>query len=241
MGQVVVVRHGQASIGGVLDGSDYDRLSELGLRQAVALGEYWGRARIEVDAVFSGPAKRHVGTEGAVRDGVRAGGGRWPAAVVLPELDEHDGFSLVTKSVPHLMTDPDVGPLALLLGKAAGRDRGGAFQKVFEVLVHRWIAGTLRADDVEPFSTFRDRVLAGLDRLVAASSDGRRVVAVSSVGPIAVMLARVLDVPPARAFETAWRLRNAGITSFVHGRGRFTLDGFNATPHLPDPDTVTFR
>jgi broad specificity phosphatase PhoE len=237
MGQVVVVRHGQASMGA----ANYDRLSDLGRRQAEALGEYWGRTRIDFDAVFSGPAQRHLGTEAAVREGVHAVGIPWPEPIIVPQLDEHDGFALVTKALPLLQSHPEIGPLARQLTQARDTDRNTAFQRVFEALMHRWLAGELEADGVEPFAAFRERVLAGLERVVAASRDGRRVVVFSSVGPIAVMLARVLDLPPTRAFETAWRLRNAGITSFVHGRGRFTLDGFNATPHLLDPDTVTFR
>jgi broad specificity phosphatase PhoE len=237
MGQVVVVRHGQASMGSL----EYDRLSELGRRQAAALGEYWGRTSTAFDGVFSGPAQRHVGTESAVRQGVQAAGLQWPDAVVVPELDEHDGFALVSRGLGELRLDKDVAPLALQLAAAKGAERNAAFQRVFEVLMHRWVAGEMQAEGVETFADFRERVLTGLQRVVAASRDGRRVVVFSSVGPIAVMLARVLDLPPARAFETAWRLRNAGITSFVHGRGRFTLDGFNATPHLTDPDTITFR
>lgn len=222
-----------------MGGPSYDVLSDLGQRQAAALGEFWGRARIGFDAVFSGPAQRHVGTESAARARVHAVGVQWPEPVVLPELDEHDGFALVAKGLPQLASDPEIAPLAQQL--AEGRGRGAAFQRVFEALMHRWIAGTLAIDGVESFATFRDRVLAGLEQVVAASRNGKRVVVFSSVGPIAVMLGRVLDIPPTRAFETAWRLRNAGITSFVHGGGRFTLDGFNATPHLPDPDTHTFR
>lgn len=237
MGQVVVVRHGQASMGG----PDYDVLSDLGVKQAEWLGEFWARSRIGFDAVFTGPARRHVGTEGAVRAGVHAVGVAWPEAIVLRELDEHDGFALVAKGVPLLHDDPQIAPLAQALAKPKGPERASAFQKLFEVLMHRWIAGELHLPGVETFTTFRDRVLAGLEQVVAASRDGKRVVVFSSVGPIAVMLARVLDIPSARAFETAWRLRNAGITSFVHGGGRFTLDGFNATPHLPDPETHTFR
>ena len=46
----------------------------------------------------------------------------------------------------------------------------------------------------------------------------------------------------AASFRTAWRIRNASLTTFVFdGKGRVTLDGFNALPHLPDPSTWTFR
>ena len=226
MGQIVVVRHGQASI----LGPSYDELSELGHRQGVRLGEFWSAAGVSFDRAFSGPAKRHIGT---------AANAGYADAEVLPELDEHDAFTLIAQAIPALQDDPEVAELAQTYGTAPKAERSRTFQRLFEVVMRRWMERDFAG--VEPFAVFRDRVLAGLRRLVEASRDGKRVVAFSSVGPVAVMLGRVLELPPERAFETGWRLRNCGITSFVHGRGRFTLDRFNALPHLPDPKTHTFR
>ena len=226
MGQIVVVRHGQASI----LGPNYDELSELGHQQGRQLGEFWSAAGVSFDRAYSGPAKRHVGT---------AANAGYEDAEILPELNEHDAFKLIATAIPALKDDPEVSGPAQIYGTADKAERSRAFQRLFEVVMRRWMVRDF--DGVEPFPAFRDRVVAGLDRLVEASRDGNRVVAFSSVGPVAVMLGHVLDLPPERAFETGWRLRNAGITSFVHGRGRFTLDRFNALPHLPDPKTHTFR
>ena len=58
MATVYLIRHGQASFGS----DDYDRLSELGCRQAVVLGEYLEQCGIVFDAVYSGELLRQRDT-----------------------------------------------------------------------------------------------------------------------------------------------------------------------------------
>ena len=63
MGQLLLVRHGQASFGA----DDYDQLSDLGKKQSIRLGEYWQHKAAEqadaepvkFEAVFMGSLKRH--------------------------------------------------------------------------------------------------------------------------------------------------------------------------------------
>jgi broad specificity phosphatase PhoE len=50
MGNLYLVRHGQASFGA----ADYDNLSELGHRQSVRLGEYFASRQVHFDAVMTG-------------------------------------------------------------------------------------------------------------------------------------------------------------------------------------------
>jgi broad specificity phosphatase PhoE len=58
MGQLLLVRHGQASFGA----DDYDQLSDLGQKQSIRLGEYWqqmtaeqaGSEALKFEAVFMG-------------------------------------------------------------------------------------------------------------------------------------------------------------------------------------------
>ena len=50
MGNLYLVRHGQASFGA----DDYDQLSELGQAQALRLGEYWRERGMKFDAIYTG-------------------------------------------------------------------------------------------------------------------------------------------------------------------------------------------
>src|SRR5579884_1633577 len=97
------LRHGRASA----FGEDYDQLSSVGVEQSELFGEWLAEAAMRIDHVFVGPRKRHAQTLDAI---VRALSARTaalpaaaalrtpevlPAADVLPDLDEHDGISLV--------------------------------------------------------------------------------------------------------------------------------------------------
>ena len=54
MASIYLVRHGQASFGT----DNYDRLSELGCRQAEVLGQYFENRGLRFDAVYTGELER---------------------------------------------------------------------------------------------------------------------------------------------------------------------------------------
>ena len=66
MGTLYLVRHGQASFGA----ADYDRLSALGHRQAVRLGEHWKERGMRFDAVITGTLRRHGQTWDGIAEGL---------------------------------------------------------------------------------------------------------------------------------------------------------------------------
>jgi broad specificity phosphatase PhoE len=260
MGELVVVRHGQASLAKAFAGgpwsatppephdatapsgsAEYDELSELGRTQARALGVYLAAQGRVFDAAYSGPARRQRDTAALAGEAMRAAAQPWPEVVELSGLDEHDAFGLLRAAASALAHEPEiaVGHQALTAAVAPG-ERSRAFQPLFEAVMVRWMEGRFEPTGVETWPHFRARVHAGLEVMLAAGAS--RVVAFSSVGPLAVLLQRALGTDDATSFRTAWRLRNASMTTFVFDRsGRFTLDGFNVLPHLPDPTTWTFR
>jgi broad specificity phosphatase PhoE len=73
MTEIYLIRHGQASFGS----DDYDRLSELGLRQCQVLRRHLHEQQVKFEAAYSGPhlrqrqTARHVTDEAdaAIRDG----------------------------------------------------------------------------------------------------------------------------------------------------------------------------
>lgn len=65
MGEIVLVRHGQAN-SAATDEKSYDRLSDLGRTQGAWLGEYLRAHGQSFDLVLSGTLKRQVGTAEAM-------------------------------------------------------------------------------------------------------------------------------------------------------------------------------
>jgi len=214
MAELVLVRHAQASFGA----DDYDKLSELGWRQSRWLGEYFAERGIEFDRVVRGSLRRHAETLA----GIAEGAGRPIDSVEDARLNEYDAHALLNA---HL--------------KGEARPQGGDRREHFRILreaMYAWTDGTLEGAPHEPFADFRNRVLAAL----AAAREGRakRVLVVSSGGPISTVLADVLGMPLRGVVDLNLQTRNTGITELQTGGNRIHCVSFNNVPHLDRPDRV---
>jgi broad specificity phosphatase PhoE len=238
VGTLLVVRHGQAS----LFAADYDELSPQGETQARALGEFLRTHGPHPDRVFAGPAKRQRDTARLCGEAYTGAAAPWPEIEALPELDEHDAFRMLASVVPRMQHDPEIAELAAAAAERGDpRVRSAAFQRLFEAVMRRWLRGELDDTSIESWPAFAARVERGLARLLEPGGAGQRTVAFTSVGPLAVMLRAALGTSDLDSFRTAWRVRNASITTFVFRGRELTLDGFNALPHLPERSGWTFR
>jgi broad specificity phosphatase PhoE len=212
MAQLVLVRHGQASFGA----DDYDKLSELGWRQSRWLGEYFAERGMEFDHVVRGSLKRHAQTLAGIAEGI----GRPLDGTEDARLNEYDAQALLNA---HL--------------KDKARPQSGDRREHFRILreaMYAWTDGTLSGAPHEPFSGFRDRVLAAL----AAARAGRaqRVLVVSSGGPISTVIADVLGMPLRGVVDLNLQTRNTGITELQAGASRIHCVSFNNVPHLERRD-----
>ena len=107
MGQLILVRHGQASFGA----EDYDQLSDLGIRQGQRLGEYWRQAsqaparsdELQFDAVLMGSLKRHRQTWEAIAEGAKL----QMTPEIWPGLNEYDSHALIETVHPAPLSKPD--------------------------------------------------------------------------------------------------------------------------------------
>jgi broad specificity phosphatase PhoE len=239
MSTLLLVRHGQASF----FSSDYDRLSPLGEEQSRRLGRFWAERRFQVDAVFTGPRARQVRTATLAGEVCAEAGLIWPSATQIDELDEMQTEALLENALPALSSkNPEVQ--ALLASFQAAQDRSQAaksFQRLYERVVHAWVAGELDAGGVEPWVDFCARVQRGIAKLTSAEGSGRTILAFTSGGPIGAAMQLALGTSQETTVELSWMVRNAAISEFLFSGKRFTLSSFNAIPHLPDPTLWTYR
>jgi broad specificity phosphatase PhoE len=238
MSVLTLVRHGQAS----LFAADYDELSPLGREQARLLGAYWARRKFDFDEVYCGPRARQRHTAEVVASAVIQSGRTWPGAVTIPEFDEYDLGSMLHALAPELARqDPAFAELVALYQRhAAGPDRERGFRRVFEALTTHWVTTPHAVAGVEGFPVFRDRVERGLRLITGKPGSGRRVALFTSGGVIGAAVRLALAAPDRAALEVNWRVRNCSLSEFVFTADRFTLDGFNALPHLEDPTLWTY-
>ncbi len=239
MSVLTLVRHGQADF----FADDYDQLTPLGEQQARLLGEYWARQGQHFDEVYTGPRvrqKRSAEITGAVFRDAKAA---WPEPVELPDFDEFDLNGIVHQIVPEYSRQ-NAEFARMFDGFRQSREDGEklhAFQRMFEALLVYWQGLAAGSGDFESWPEFRERVEKAIGQIVERPGSGRRVVVFTSGGFIGNVSRWALAAPERTAFELAWRLRNASLTEFVFTPDRFTLDSFNAVPHLADPALWTYR
>jgi broad specificity phosphatase PhoE len=226
---LVLVRHGQARA----FEKDSDRLSELGERQALALGAWWRSRGVAFDLACHGTLERQrrtaelAGLSGAAEDA------RW---------NEYDAAGVLSQGAPMLAAaDADFARLYETAERFRQTPEANRhFQRMFEILIRHWMDGVLKLEGVESWEAFQQRVRGALKEIVEASASGARVVVVTSGGPIATAVQTVLEAPGSKAIEINWRVRNCSLTEFLFTRTRISLDLFNAVPHLAEKE-VTYR
>ena len=239
MGELYVVRHGQASF----HSDHYDKLSELGERQARYLGQWWARHGITFDHIFSGPLDRQRHSAELLREGFHDAGLPYPDIRVVDGLAEMDAEAMAKTFLPTLC-ERDPAVLADITRYQTSEDsseREEAFQRAFETMMDLWVAGEFADPAIETWDRFFERVTDAFDYIRNHNEGGQRIVAVCSGGPIGVAMHHATGCDLRTLHEFIWRVRNGSFTEFLFSDDRFALSAFNCTPHLDDPSLWTYR
>lgn len=224
MGQLLLVRHGQASFGA----ADYDALSPLGFDQAELLGRALRERGVVADLVVHGTMRRHRETATTC---AQAAGWSSSTPLVDPGWDEFDFLSVLAMH-PH-----EYGP----------EPTKAEFQLLFEAATGAWMAGVDRPYE-ETFAAFADRVRGALARTVELAEAGT-VAVFTSGGPIGLAVAEVLADPDRRDAQLPglWgRLNrmavNAALTRLITGSRGINVLTYNDQSHLDGTaGAVTYR
>lgn len=239
MSQLILVRHGQAAF----LSDNYDQLSPLGEEQAELLGDYWTKRNVAFDAFFTGPRKRQIKTGEIVVDRYRKAGLTAPELILLKEFDEYDADGIMKHLLPQLMEQDDRYRQlqSAFAASETSADKHKNFQKLFEAITAKWVRGEVLSPEVEAFADFHTRVRRGLERATTGEGSGRRVAVFSSGGAISVSVQLAAKSPEHVVIEYNWRIRNCSLNEMIFSKDRFSLDSFNAIPHLDDPRLHTYR
>ena len=239
MGQLVLVRHGQASF----FADDYDKLSEMGEAQARKLAEYWLRYDVRFDEAFSGSLKRQTRTEEVVAEVYRAAGVDWPERQTMDSFNEYDADGVMHSLLPELIeADERVAALNEELQAASdGPTKYRAFHRLLESVMAVWVTGRYDATGFETWDQFSTRVREAMIDVTKGRTGGKRIAVFSSGGVIGTTIQTVMQAPDMMALELNWRIHNGATSEIVFSRGRYTMSSFNTIPHLDDPRFWTYR
>ena len=235
MGQILLVRHGQAAFGT----EDYDRLTELGRAQARLLGDWFARRGQRLERVVTGDMKRHRQTAevclAALPESLRPGDA-WRSDA---GFDEYDADEVVIRHRPEF-----ADPVALKRHLDASGNPRRAFQGIFSQAMQRWMGGSHDAEYRETWSAFCARCVGSLRRIAEDAQPSNTTVVFTSGGPIAAICQHLLGLSHERAFEVNTSLVNSAITGLLHRPGLISLSFLNSFAHLEqtgDPNVVTYR
>src|SRR5690606_13787835 len=151
------------------------------------------------------------------------GMGEMDAAAVFAQA-----MARVTPSCPDLRQRLATGDLDDNAQQALGHMAG-----IVGKLIERWAGGEDVAPEMESFGAFENRVVESLQEVMKRERRGRRVVIVTSGGPICVALRLALKITPQRAVGMMTVLGNASVSELLFRESQLTLARFNATDHLP--------
>lgn len=223
MPRVFLVRHGKADATGAV----YDKLTEIGHRQAELFARYIQSAGLRADAIYSGTMERQKDTAAYLAEITGLGvtetdrldeflPGFWRATA--EEIARNDGaFREDLARYLAIRTRGDFRSLALFLRQT-------------QRIMHEWRGG-LTAPGCESFDEFRTRVHSILDEVRGKSGS---VFLFSSGTPLSLMIAHLLEMKEERFFDWMRILYNTSLSVFSTERGRFLPVTVNTMPHLPD-------
>jgi broad specificity phosphatase PhoE len=203
MGQILLVRHGQASWGA----DDYDVLSELGETQAAIVGRLL--AGLAPDRVVHGTMKRQQRS----------------AEIASAAA----GWSVDARTDERWNEIDHVGVLAAHPQNFEGSPNDEQFEAWFTGATIRWASGEFDHEYAESFAGFRARVLDALTEVSAAGT----VVVFTSGGPISSVVAHLLAAGLDSYNRLAAAVANTSITRISSDGGRLSLVSFNEHAHLP--------
>jgi broad specificity phosphatase PhoE len=239
MSHIILVRHGQASL---LE-RDYDKLCANGEAQARLLGEYWSRRGVVFGGVYSGPRARQLETARIVAEAYRSAGLFFRETVVMSEFDEYQAEAVLRECLPQLLqVNTEIKELHRAYKESSESGaRRRTFQKLFEAVIAKWVAGEVAAPGIESWHEFCLRVARGLAQVVRDTPPAASAVVFTSAGAIGAAMRRALHLSAADTLRVTWMSRNASFNEFLASGERFTLSTFNAHPHLDGDGLLTYR
>lgn len=212
MAELHLVRHGQASFGA----ENYDELSVSGVAQSRWLGEYYAQRGLSFDRIVTGTMRRHAQTADTL---LAAMGGEPTEIVQDADLNEYDFRALFAAL-------GESGPVAGLLAEGSMKH----FYKGLKQALQLWSEDRLPGPVPETWTQFQVRVERA--RLSIQRTGGKRVLVVSSGGPIAVFTQQLLEAPAAAAIALNMQIRNSSVSQYVFNESAMSLVTFNTLPHL---------
>lgn len=236
MGSIYLIRHGQASFGA----DDYDVLSPIGVRQAEVLGQHLLDLGVSFDRCVSGDLRRQQHTARAALEQYANAGLTPPTIEQDAAFNEFDADNVIRHLLPELLPQE---PQALHILRNGAQNRA-EFQRLFALLIQRWVNGDYASTDAPTWPGFVSQVAGGLQRLLQLAQSKDNIAVFTSGGTITALLHLITGVTAEKAFELNWQIVNTSLSRLKFRGSDVALASFNSHAHLEllkAPELITFR
>jgi broad specificity phosphatase PhoE len=235
MSEIYLIRHAQASFGD----EDYDHLSDLGIRQARILGDYFALLGMEFQAFYSGEMERQTDTAEKVMPLLQKDYEE-SELHVTSEFNECSSRAIIRAQISDMMReDPSVSE-----DWNRFYTNMRSFQRIFERAMLRWISGGCDIPGIETWQAFTKRVRAGLRNIMEVNGRKKRVAVFTSAGPISAVMQMALGLSDEETIRLSYQIRNTSVSVFKYGDNKFSLSSFNSVAHLEyrnEEGLITYR
>jgi broad specificity phosphatase PhoE len=220
MATIYIFRHGQASFGA----DDYDKLSPLGERQAVVLGEYLRDSGIVLDAAFSGDLLRQ-------RETAQLALASQPGAVehhIDPRFNEIDNDEQAKYLLPEVVKiNPQLREL-VDRGLSSSKD----YQKIIDAVFNYWVSPQCNEPRIRSWMDYSGAVQSALQELMAQHGSGKTLGVFTSGGTIATLVAQVLGLSSQQTYQFYEPIFNCSVTQIFYSDKKTSLSYFNDRSYL---------
>ncbi|MDG1170793.1 MAG: histidine phosphatase family protein [Sulfitobacter sp.] len=209
MSHITLIRHGQAN-STAKDELSYDKLSDLGHRQAGRLGHYLRGTAHHHSRLYTGTLRRHIETADGMDTGMEP--------IRDPRLNELEYFNLAT-----------------LLSEQHGIDHPAEqsqFTHHLPTVFTYWRDGKLEGAP-ETWAAFHARVDDAMNEIAAGNGPA---LVVTSGGLISMTMAQTLQLDIAAMARMALAIMHNSMHRLFPIGGHLSPVLFNAVPHLETPD-----
>lgn len=215
MSTIYLIRHGQASFGA----DNYDKLSELGCRQASVTGEYLRDCGIHFDAVYSGDLSRQ-------RETARLAIAGQPIEVphhIDPRLNEIQNDEQLKYLLPDVIRRTPTVQALVEKGLSSSKD----YQKVIDAVFNYWVRPECNDTRIQSWTDYSSGARQALADIVQAQGSGKIIGVFTSGGTIATIVGQVLGVGGEQTYQFYEPLLNCSVTQLFYSKSKISLSCFN--------------
>ena len=235
MATLYLIRHGQASFGA----ENYDKLSELGCRQAHIAGEYFRDYGIQFDAVYSGDLSRQ-------RETARLAIASQPQEVphhIDARFNEIENDEQLKYLLPEVVKrDPKIQALVEKNLKAS-KD----YQKLIEAVFNYWVTPACDDARIQSWANFSGGARQALQDVMQEQGSGKTIGIFTSGGTVATLVAQILGLSGEQTYQLYEPIFNCSVTQLFYNGSKVSLSYYNDRSFLQvlgkqlDENLISYR